>query len=153
MTNKINLYENKVMFNLPKEFVLDSEAEKYFISTKPEYVFIDNETKALVSVLKTEYEITDIKIEDRITDYFELHRRSVANFANFNMAKKKTKSGVDIAALYYTSTSQTRNLYNFFVLTYLDNHELIFTLHCNIEDIPKFGIKFMNVVNSIDILA
>ncbi len=68
----------------------------------------------------------------RIAEYCERYRRSVLNFADYNVAKKKTKSGSDIVAFYYTSTSPTRDLYNIFVLTTLEGRELTVTLHCDV---------------------
>lgn len=151
MNKEINLYDNRVVFQLPEEFVVVQDINKYFLSAKPEIAFVEQETKALVSVLKTEYKTSGITIEDRITEYCELYKRSVPNFDNFKIAKKKTKSGAEIAAFYYTSTSPERDLYNFFILTSLDEYELIFTLHCGVENASQFGIKFMNILNSIDI--
>lgn len=105
-----------------------------------------------MSVLKTDYKTSGVAIDERIVEYCDLYKRSVPNFDNFKIAKKKTKSGVDIAAFYYTSTSPERDLYNFFILTSLDESELIFTLHCSAENAPLFGMKFMNILNSIDVV-
>lgn len=152
MLKEINLYENKLIFRIPEEFEVVDDAGRFFVSTKPDYAFVDKQTNALVSVLKTEYKIAGVSIADRITEYCEVYKRSVPNFDNFKIAKKTTKSGRDIAAFYYTSTSPERDLYNFFILTSLGEYELIITLHCGMEDASSYGIKFMNVLNSIDVM-
>lgn len=152
MTKEINLYDNRVIFQLPEEFVAVQDINKYFLTAKPDFAFVEQETNALVSVLKTEYKTTGVTIDDRIMEYCDLYKRSVPNFGNFKIAKKKTKSGAEIAAFYYTSTSPERDLYNFFILTSIDECELIFTLHCGIENASLYGIKFMNLLNSIDVV-
>lgn len=151
MTKEIKLYDNRVFFQLPEEFVAVQDINKYFLLAKPDFAFVEQETKALVSVLKTEYKTSGITIDERIIEYFELYKRSVPNFDNFKIAKKRTKSQVEIAAFYYTSTSSERDLYNFFVLTSLDEYELLFTFHCGAENASIYGIKFMNILNSIDV--
>ena len=151
MTKEIKLYDNKVIFQLPEEFVAVQDINRYFLSVKPDFAFVEPETNALVSVLKTEYKTSGVTIDDRIIEYCELYKRSVPNFDNFKIAKKRTKSGTEIAAFYYTSTSPERDLYNFFILTSLDECELVFTLHCGVENASVYGIKFMNILNSIDV--
>ncbi len=152
MTNDIKLYDDRVCLTIPFEFIETEKFDKYFSSAKPDFLYVDEGTDALVSITHTLYDAGKMKIDERINEYCELYKRSVPNFANFSMAKKKTKSGKDIAAFYYTSTSPERDLYNFFVLSTLDSRELVFTLHCNIENVPNYGVKFMNILNSIDIL-
>lgn len=151
MTKEIKLYDNRVFFQLPEEFVAVQDINKYFLSAKPDFAFVEQETNALVSVLKTEYKTSGVTIDDRIIEYCELYKRSVPNFDNFKIAKKRTKSRAEIAAFYYTSTSPERDLYNFFILTSLDECELVFTLHCGVENALVYGIKFMNILNSIDV--
>lgn len=151
MTKEIKLYDNRVYFQLPEEFVAVQDINKYFLSAKPDFAFVEQETNALVSVLKTEYKTTGVTIDDRIIEYCELYKRSVPNFDNFKIAKKRTKSGAEIAAFYYTSTSPERDLYNFFILTSIDECELVFTLHCGVDKASVYGIKFMSILNSIDI--
>lgn len=151
MYKEIKLYDDKVVFNLPEEFAEVKDTGNLFLSGKPDFVFSDNKTNALVSVLKTDFKASDTLIDDRIVEYCDIHKRAVPNFDNFKIAKKNTASGNEIAAFYYTSTSPKRDLYNFFVLTYLDGYELIFSFHCGVEDAVQFGVKFMNILNSIDV--
>ncbi len=113
---------------------------------------MDERTDTIISVTYTDKEASE-EIEKRIAECCTLYQRSVPNFGNCNIAKKKTKSGKDLAAFYYTSTSPTRNLYHFFVLTSLEGRELTITLHCSIQHIPDYGVEFMNVLNSIDVVA
>ena len=152
MTKEIKLYDNRVFLHLPEEFTAVEECSKYFLSAKPDFAFVEQKTNALISALKTNYKTSGVAIDDRIMEYCELYKRSVPNFGNYKIAKKKTKSGLDIAAFYYTSTSPERDLYNFFILTSLDENELIFTFHCGVENAALFGAKFMNILNSIDVV-
>ncbi len=126
------------------------DSGKFSAGAKPDVLYVDEKTKSLISVTYTENKASE-DIDKRIAEYCALHQRSVPNFANCTVAKKKTKSGKDIAAFHYTSTSPVRDLYNFFVLTSLEGRELTITLHCDVKNIPKFGMKFMNVLNSVDV--
>lgn len=152
MTENVFLYDNKVSLNMPTEFVFVEDKEKYFAAGKPDFVYAEKDTGALISVTLTENDIDNAKIEERIMEYYEIYRRSVPNFSNSKIAKNKTKSGKEMAAFYYTSTAPNRDLYNFFILSSVDGKELTITMHCNAQNIPDYGVKFMHFLNSIDIL-
>ena len=64
MLEGINLYENKLIFRIPEEFEVVDDAGRFFVSTKPDYAFVDKQTNALVLVLKTEYKIAGVSIAD-----------------------------------------------------------------------------------------
>ncbi len=151
MSKEVCLYENKVTMQIPEEFVETKDSSPFFAGAKPDFLYVDEKTKSMISVTYTENEASE-DIDKRIAEYCALHQRSVPHFSNCTVAKKKTKSGKDIAAFYYTSTSPVRDLYNFFVLTSLEGRELTMTLHCDVKNIPEFGMKFMSVLDSMDVL-
>lgn len=152
MNKEISLYDNKLKMQIPEQFVQSKDMDKFFVGAKPDFLYVDEKTDALISVTYTENQSAE-DIDKRIAEYCELYRRSVPNFANCKIAKKKTGSGQDIAAFYYTSTTPARDIYNFFVLTSLEGRELTVTLHCDIRNIPDYGMEFMNILNSIDVPA
>lgn len=150
MSKEIKLYENKITMRIPDDFVAAQAAEKLTGGVQPDYLYADEKKIALITVTWGESELPE-DIDKRIMEYREMHRRAVPNFGNCTAAKKKTKSGKDIAAILYTSTTPTRDLHNFFVLTGLQGRELTITIHCDIKDIPYYGMQLMDIVDSIDV--
>lgn len=149
MSKDICLYDNKLRICLPDEFEAREDAEQFYSSGKPDFLFVSRETNAVLSVAKAENTSPDSSLEERINGYFNLYRTIIPNFDHYKLAKKVSKSGTEIAAFYYTSSSQERVLYNLFALTFVDNQDYIFSLHCDLEKIGACGIKFMNILSSV----
>lgn len=152
MSKDVCLYDNKVRICLPDEFEDREDVEQFYSSGKPDFLFKGRETNAVLSVSKVENISPKSSLEERINGYFNLYRTIIPNFDHYKIAKKVTKSGTEIAAFHYTSTSRERVLYNLFALTFVDNQDFIFLLHCDLEKIGACGIKFMNILSSITMI-
>ncbi len=150
MNKEISLYEDRLKLQIPENFTESQELEKFMLSKKPDHFFVDQEKKAYISVNYSQEECSG-DMENRLSGYYTLYQRTVPNFANCSMAKKKTNSGQEIGAFYYTCTTATKNLYNFFILTTLEGRDVTVTLHCDLEKVPEYGMQFMNIVDSIDV--
>ena len=153
MNNTISVLDDKVRLNIPDEFSImsDEEAKHFFQNTTPDILYGIEDKKAFISITKTDIKIEDDNIDSRLAQYYELYRRSVANFSNGKLAKRTLNNGKPIGAFHYTSTSAERNLLNFFVLFPLDDNEVVMTMHCSAEDSPILGGKFMQVANTIPV--
>ncbi len=153
MNTEVRFYDEKLSISIPEEFKkLNAEQTKeYFNYSQPEFAYANEEKKAIITITKTNTELFDESLEDRLVEYYNIYQRSVANFSNGNMAKKLCVGGSKIGMFHYTSTSVERDLLNFFCLLAVDTCEVMVTLHCAIADSPILGKKFMEVVNSIDV--
>lgn len=153
LSKEVRFYDEKLSICIPEEFQkLNSEQIKeYFNNNQPEFAYANEEKRAVITITKTNTELFDESLEDRLVEYYNIYQRSVANFSNGNMAKRMCLGGSKIGMFHYTSTSIERDLLNFFCLLVIDTCEVMVTLHCAIIDSPIFGKKFMEVVNSIDV--
>lgn len=147
---KVNLFNDKLIFELEESFKPTSHPEKYISAGKAEIVYVDEKSGAFMTVTKTEYPAPE-SVESRINEYLVLYRRIIPNLANASLSKKNMKSGKEIALLSYTSTSLTRNLMNYLLISSIENHEIVITMHCNIEKMPDMVMSIKHTLNSINI--
>lgn len=58
MTKEINLYDNRVIFQLPEESVAVQDINKYFLTAKPDFAFVEQEANALLLQLNAMLQLT-----------------------------------------------------------------------------------------------
>ena len=85
MSREINLYENKLRFNIEDEFedMDPNECMQYFAGQTPEKIFGIPEKKAFITVIekwKTDWNRQET--EKRLNEYYYVYSRSAANFSN-----------------------------------------------------------------------
>lgn len=155
MGKVVSFYDEKLSISIPEEFerLHTEQIKNYFNNSQPEFAYAYEDKRAVITITKPDIELSENNLEDRLVEYYNIYQRSVANFSNGNMAKKLCNSGKKIGMFHYTSTSVERDLLNFFCLLSLDDKEVMVTLHCAILDSPELGKKFMDVINSIDIMT
>lgn len=149
----ISLFGEKVKMKIPEEFTLmtTEQAKLFFLGTVPEILYGIEEKRAFISITHTDITIETENLERRITEYYQLYNRSIANFANGGLAKRLLQDGTPIGVFHYTSTTADRDLINYFALFPLKGKEVVMSMHCSIEDSLVIAKKFLEVLNSITI--
>ena len=153
MSREINLYENKLRFNIEDEFVdmEPDECRQYFSGQTPEKIFSIPEKKAFITVMRSGNRLEPPETEKRLNEYYYAYSRSAANFSNGKMVKRELNNGDAMGVFHFGSTTVERNLLNFFALLSVDGQEVIMTLHCAAEDSMRLGKEFVKTLDSVQV--
>ena len=153
MSREINLYENKLRFNIEDEFVdmEPDECRQYFSGQTPEKIFSIPEKKAFITVMRSGNRLEPPETEKRLNEYYYAYSRSAASFSNGKMVKRELNNGDAMGVFHFGSTTVERNLLNFFALLSVDGQEVIMTLHCAAEDSMRLGKEFVKTLDSVQV--
>lgn len=153
MSREINLYENKLRFNIEDEFedMDPNECRQYFAGQTPEKIFGIPDKKAFITVMRSENGLEPLETEKRLNEYYYAYSRSAANFSNGKMVKRELNNGGVMGVFRFGSTTVERNLLNFFSLLSVDGQEVIMTMHCAAEDSMRLGKQFVKTLDSVQV--
>ena len=151
LSNKIRAFDETIELMIPEEFeeIMSDQIKGRFKNNKPDVLYEHKIMKAMITLTKSDLTVFSADVESRLSEYYIAYQRSVAGFANSQLAIKTLYCSRKIGTFHYTSTSIDRDWLNFFVLLEVDGQEAVITLHCSREDSPLLGMKFMQVLNSI----
>lgn len=151
MSNIISLYDGKFSMEVDNRFKESSHPGKYILSGNIDYVYVDETSDTFITITKTDFPAPN-SLEIRMNEYCSIYKRSVANLANVKLSKKTMISGKEIGLFSYTSTTTTRNLMNYVLVSSVEDKEILITLHCDIEKMAEMFLTVRNIIDSIDIL-
>lgn len=153
MSREINLYENKLRFNIEDEFedMDPNECRQYFARQTPEKIFGIPDKKAFITVMRSGNGLEPSETEKRLNEYYYAYSRSAANFSNGKMVKRELNNGGVMGVFHFGSTTVERNLLNFFSLLSVDGQEVIMTMHCAAEDSMRLGKEFVKTLDSVQV--
>lgn len=148
----LEFIEKHLDFTMPKNFEqLDVDYKhQYFGTNVPDVLYGNKRDKAFLTINIIE-KVSPYNIDERITAYYSLYQRTAPNFSNVKTVGRKLNNGAGMGAIQFTSTAPERDLYNLVGIFPVEDKEVVFTMHCDVNDGIKYAIDYMNLLSYLQI--
>ena len=126
--NTIRLFDGKLAISVPDSFVeMEPEEQKkrFLAAMQPAYSALDSETDTAFTVIRTERDVDETALRERISEYQFGYSRIAPGFIKGQIASKRIR-GKLVYALTFQSNGLTKNQFNMIALTAMEGKELLF---------------------------
>lgn len=138
----------------PDEFedMTELEREFYYKDISTKYAYIDRLRKNVFCAIQQNSILKKKDVKSRIIEYHELYSRMISGFQMGELLMRREIS-FNMGILSYTSNAPTRMLFNILAVMNLEEHEVLFSMSCDVNqsfDMLPIFTKMLQSINIVD---